>query len=148
MQRENNILKTTHKDGFAMIGAIVVVLVVSAIMTLSIMLTTQTTKRTVDLYLYEQAVLYSKSAAELALLDIAREGCKNSYNTTFDGIYDANVTMLYIYGSTQGSCSDYFNITAPEQNGSVLMDITLSVRADANITSEPIRYFRRTMQKL
>lgn len=148
MQRENNILKTTHKDAFAMIGAIVVVLVVSAIMTLSIMLTTQTTKRTVDLYLYEQAVLYSKSAAELALLDIAREGCKNSYNTTFDGIYDANVTMLYIYGSTQGSCSDYFNITAPEQNGSVLMDITISVRADANITSEPIRYFRRTMQKL
>lgn len=131
-----------------MIMAIIVILVISTIMAISLGLTTQTGKRTIDLYLYEQAVLYSKSAAELALLDIAQNGCQNSFNTTFDGIYDANVTMRYIYTATVGTCTDYFNITTPEQNGSVLMDITVSVRADANITSEPIHYFRRTIQKL
>ena len=35
-------------------------------------------------------------------------------------------------------------ITTPEQNGSVLMDITVTSEAG----SEPIRYFRRTIQKL
>ena len=161
MQRKNYILKTNpHKNrsgflkkrsGFAMIMAIIVIVVISGIMALSLLLTAETTKRTVDLYLYEQAVLYSKSAAELALLDIAKNGCTDSFNISFpetDPIYDTNVTMRYVYNSTVGTCTDYFNITTPEQNGSVLMDITVSVRADANVATEPIRYFRRSTQKL
>ena len=158
MQRKNYILKTNpHKNGssflkkrsgFAMIMAIIVIVVISGIMALSLSLTAETTKRTVDLYLYEQAILYSKSAAELALLDIAKNGCTDSKYILFDGIYDANITMRYVYTGTVGTCTDYFNITTPEQNGSVLMDITVSVRADANVATEPIRYFRRSIQKL
>lgn len=156
MQRKNYILKTTpnnKKNGFAMIMAIIVILVISTIMALSLRLTTQTGKRTIDLYLYEQAVLYSKSAAELALLDIAQANpCTIlTRNYTFDNIYDANISMLYIY-TAPSPCANvsenYFTITTPEQNGSVLMDITVSIRTDANITSEPIHYFRRTIQKL
>ncbi|MEK6658759.1 MAG: hypothetical protein AABY36_03645 [Campylobacterota bacterium] len=151
MQRKNYILKINphkNRNGFAMIMAIIVLVIITTIMALSISLTTQTTKRTTDLYLYEQAVLYSKSAAELALLNIAQNGCQNSFSTTFDGIYDANVAMRYIYNSTVGTCTDYVNVTTPEQNGSILMDITVSVRADVNITAEPIHYFRRSIQKL
>jgi hypothetical protein len=163
MQRKNYILKVDlHKNrnsflkkrsGFAMIMAIIVILVISTIMALSFSLTAETTKRSVDLYLYEQAVLHSKSATELALLDIAQNGCINSKNITFpdesgNSVYDANITMRYVYTGTVGACTDYFNITTPEQNGSVLMDITVSVRSDANIATEPIRYFRRTIQKL
>lgn len=151
MQRKNYILKINprkSRNGFAMIMAVMVILIIATIMALSLALTTETSKRTTDLYLYEQAVLYSKSAAELALLDIAQNGCQNSYSTTFDGIYDANVTMSYVYTGTVGTCTDYLTIVTPEQNGSVLMDITVSVRADANITAEPIHYFRRTIQKL
>jgi type II secretory pathway component PulK len=158
MQRKNYILKTNpHKNrsGFAMIMAIIVVAIITTIMAISLSLTTQTSKRTTDLYLYEQAVLYSKSAAELALLDIANRdpstNCANSFNVSFpetNPIYDANVTMRYVYNSAVGTCVDYVNVTTPEQNGSILMDITVSVRADANITAEPIRYFRRTIQKL
>src|SRR3990167_7195480 len=117
MQRKNYILKSNpHKgragflkkrSGFAMIMAVIVILVISTIMALSLALTTETSKRTTDLYLYEQAVLHAKSAAELALLDIA----------------------------------------TPEQNGSVLMDFTITLH-DQTIASEPIRYFRRTIQKL
>lgn len=165
MQRKNYILKTdSHqkrtgfakkRSGFAMITAIIVVLIISTIMALSLALTAETSKRTADLYLYEQAVLYSKSAAELTLLDIAQNGCINSKNITFNDVggnplFDANVTMRYVYnGALPATCTNsYFTITTPEQNGSVLMDITVSVRDDANISAEPIHYFRRSIQKL
>jgi len=167
MQRKNNILKTSTKkqevfhnnakrpgvrSGMAMIMAIAVIVIISTIMALSLALTTQTSKRTIDLYLYEQAVLYSKSAAELALLDIAQAyPCTvTTANYNFDGIYDANVTMRYVYTDlttcTATGGTNYFTtpITTDEQNGSVLMDITVTT----NEGTEPIRYFRRTIQKL
>ncbi len=162
MQRKNNILVSKSKtyplknrSGFAMIMAIIVMIVIATLMTLSLSLTSETGKRTTDLYLYEQAVLYSKSAAELALLDIAQNGCQSTFNQTLGGTgeiqYDANVTMQYIY-TEASSCNDYnfgagVYISTPEQNGSVLMDITVTLN-DPTITSEPIRYFRRTIQKL
>ena len=144
MQRKNHLLK---KSGIAMIIAISVIVTLSTIMALSISLSTQTTKRTTDIYFYEQAILYSKSAAELALLDIAKNGCSDNFNTNFDGVYDANITMRYIYSDVVGVCTNYFEIITPEQNGSVLMDITVTL-SDTNIASEPIRYFRRVIQKL
>jgi Tfp pilus assembly protein PilV len=157
MQRKDYILRADPQykktlfakkhSGFAMIMALIVIVIVSTIMAISLSLTTETTKRTVDLYIYEQTALHAKSAAELTMLQIAQNGCINSYNTTLDNFYDVNVTMRYIYNATVGTCTDYFNITTPEQNGSVLMDITVSVN-DSNISSEPIRYFRRTIQKL
>jgi hypothetical protein len=163
MQRKNHILKTyPHKkrgaflkkrSGFAIIMAIAVIVIISTIMALSLALTSQTSKRTTDLYLYEQAVLYSKSAAELALLDIAKANpctvLTRAY--TFDTIYDADITMRYVYTAPSpcaNAADNYFTIATPEQSGSVLMDITVSIRADANITAEPIHYFRRTIQKL
>lgn len=151
MQRKNYILRAAYKSkraGIAMIMAIIVLVVISTIMILSLSLTSETSKKTTDLYLYEQAALYSRSAAELALLEIAEHGCQNSYNTTFDGIYDANVSMKYIYTNTVGACDKYFDINTTEQNGSVLMDVTISVDPAKNLSSEPITYFRRTIQKL
>jgi len=56
MQRKNNILKRA-KNGMAMIMAIAVIVILVTIMALSITLTSQTTKRTTDVYLYEQSVL-------------------------------------------------------------------------------------------
>lgn len=150
MQRKNSILKTNprkKRGAFAMIMAIAVIVIIATVMALSLTLTTETTKRTVDLYLYEQVALHAKSAAELAMLEIAKNGCQNSYNTTLDTFYDVNVSMQYIF-TAPSTCSDYLTISTPEQNGSVLMDITVSVRADQNLSSEPIRYFRRSIQKL
>lgn len=160
MQRKNNILKastykkqTGFRSGMAMIMAVAIIVVIATIMALSLALTTQTTKRTVDLYLYEQSVLYSKSAAELALLDIAQNNpCSfATLNYPFEGLYEANVTIKYVYkGLTCGDINgdgindDYFAISTDEQNGSVLMDITVSTDAG----HEPITYFRRTIQKL
>ena len=148
MQRKNSFLKK-GRDGMAMIMAIAVIVIIATIMALSVSLTTQTTKRTTDIYLYEQCALYAKSTVELALLEIAKASpCTlTRYDHNFDGIYDANVTLRYIYTDASTICAtdnQYFDITTPEQNGSVLMDISITTNAG----TEPIRYFRRSIQKL
>jgi type II secretory pathway pseudopilin PulG len=149
MQRKNSFLKK-GRDGMAMIMAIAVIVIIATIMALSVSMTTQTTKRTVDIYLYEQSALYAKSAVELALLEIAKNPpCSvTHYDTNFsNSIYDANVTLRYIYTDASTICAtdnQYFDITTPEQNGSVLMDISITTNAG----TEPIRYFRRSIQKL
>lgn len=153
MQRKNHILKSS-RSGFALIMAITVVVVISTIMALSISLTTQTTKRTTDLYIHEQAVLISKSAAEYALLRISQSApCTlPNLNFTHDTLYDINIDFKYVY-TEDSVCDDvggpkYFTVTTPEQNGSVLMDITVSVPSSKNISNEAIRYFRRVIEKL
>lgn len=159
MQRKNYLLR--KRGGFAMIMAIAVIFVIATIMAVSMSMTAQTTKRSADLYVYEQAVLLSKSAAEYALLRISQDGaCShnslnftpdlNNNNSIADDFYDINITMRYIYTAPSpcaSSSDDYFTITTPEQNGSVLMDITVSVD-DPTVVSEPITYFRRSIQKL
>ncbi len=159
MQRKNYILRASNskklRKGFAMIMAIGFLIIMSSILALTLSLTTKTTKNTTDLYLYEQAVLLSKSAAEYALLRIAQANpCTiDNLNFTQDSIYDINIDIRYIY-SNPSPCTnlgeptrDYFQISTPELNGSVLMDITVTVD-DANVTSEKINYFRRSIQKL
>lgn len=148
MQRKNSILNIytcSKRSAFAMIMAIFVIIIISTIMALSLSLTSQTSKRTTDIYLYEQAELVAKSAVERALLEVANNGCQNTFITD-TGMFDISVTMQYIYTGAIGGCTSYFNITTPEQNGSVLMDVEVTVKN--NITTEPIRFFRRSIQKL
>jgi flagellar basal body-associated protein FliL len=154
MQRKNSILRysaSKKRAGMAMIMAIMVIVIIATIMALALALTSETTKRTTDIYLHEQAALYSKAAAEFALLNIAKNGCSNSYNHTFGAAgeiqFDANVTMQYSYTTPIAGCTQYITINTPAENGSVLMDIAVTLH-DSTITSEPIRYFRRTIQKL
>ena len=148
MQRKNR----TLKNGFAMIMAIAVIVIISTIMALSLALTSTTTKRTIDSYLYEQAMLLSHSATEYALLKISQANpCSLAgLNFTQNSIYDVNISMKYIYTSdvtcTNGAKKE-FNITTPEENGSVMLDISVSTNSNAKV-SEPIRFFKRTIQKL
>ena len=142
------------RRGFAMIIAVVVMIVVSVIMMFTLNQTTQTAKRTADMYLYEQAELHTKSAIEYALFKIAEGGCQNSLNFTLDNIYNINISMRYVYTQAATNvagtaCNEYMYpyITTNEQNGSVLMDVSVSVDS-SDTGSEPIRYFRRTIQKL
>lgn len=138
-----------------MIMAIAVIVILGTIMALSLALNSQTAKRTTDVYLYEQAAILAKSAAEYSLLRIAEGGpCShhNDLNFQHDGIYNISITNRYIYtkpnpcgGTTR--FADYNASASPDTNGTVIMDIAVSV-TDPTITSEPIRYFRRTIQKL
>jgi len=152
----------TQRKGIAMIMAITVIVIIGTIMALSMAMTAETTKRTSDLYLYEQSILLSKSATEYALLQIAENPPCSDLNTTFlqDGFYTIDIQMQYIYyddpttglNEAQALCTAnggtlYAPVETPEQDGSVIMDIAVSV-ADTTVSTEPIRYFRRTIQKL
>ncbi len=166
MQRKNYILKRAHpkfRNAMAMIMAIAFIVIISTIMALALSLSSQTTKRTIDIYLYEQSVLLAKSGAEYALLRISLDNneknpCKvTSLNNIRpdidnDGIpdfYDINISIKYSYKNPPSSCKGktFATVTTDEQNGSVLMDITVSVN-DTSVSTEPIRYFKRTIQKL
>ena len=157
MQRKNSILKNnSHKSGIAMIMAIAVIVVVATILALSLSLTSLTSKRTADLYLYEQATILSHSAAEYAMLRISRVApCSLSSlpSYTYNNIYTIDISMKYISTAT-GACrantiaaSNYATVLNTATDGTVILDITVSV-TDPTITSEPIRYFRRSIQKL
>jgi len=164
MQRENYILRNTTvkrgvkrnlRSGIAMMMAIITLVVISTIMALSLSMTAQTTKQSTDLYLHEQATLLSQSATEYALLQISQNppcsSLSDKLNFVENGIYDINISLGYIYDSNISCITNggklYAIVTTPEQNGSVLIDVTVSV-TDKNISTEPIKIFRRTIQKL
>lgn len=150
MQRKNNFLGAHKKArrGFAMIMAIAVLVVIGTIMALSLALTASTTKQTTDLYLYEQAILLSKSATEYAILEITKANPCTVTNLNFDeGVYNINVDIKYIYTNPSPCAStvdNYVSVATPEQNGSVLMDVTVVT----NEGGDPISFFRRSIQKL
>jgi len=155
MQRKNSILKTTHRSGIAMIMAITVIVIISTFIAISLALTTQTSKKTSDLYLYEQAAILSHSAAEYAVLKAtiaapcSYTGSTFSYNNTFD----VDIKMKYL-ATNPSSCRTnavangvlYSTLKYPKSNGTIIMDVT--VTSKAGVSTEPIRYFRRSIQKL
>jgi hypothetical protein len=155
MQRKNNILNSyKQRNAMAMIMAIIVIVIIGTIMALSISLTSLTTKRTNDLYLYEQSTLLAKSATEYALLLISQNPPCSDLNTNFtqeNGLYNISIGIQYIYDSNASCIANggtlFATVTTPEQNGSALIDVSVSV-LDGNVSAEPIRYFRRTLQKL
>jgi len=157
MQRKNNILKRSHpksRAAMAMIMAITVIVIIATIMAFSMRLSSETTKRSTDIYLYEQSVLLAKSAAEYALLRISLDNNEthpcNVKNINFQqDFYDINISIRYSYKNPPTSCNGYTfaTVTTPEQNGSILLDVSVEVN-DTTVATEPIRYFRRTIQKL
>ncbi len=152
MQRKNYILKTGLRPAIAMIMAIAVIIIMGTIMAITLSLSSATTKQGANLYLYEQASLLAKSASEYALLRIAQDGpCTHTNDLNFqqDEIFDINISLRYIYTAPSPctAAQTYTTVTTPEQNGSVLMDVTVTV-SDTTVSTEPIRYFRRSIQKL
>lgn len=156
MQRKNSILRAqrrSHRKGMAMIMALTIIVITATILALSLSMTSLTSKRTSDLYLYEQAVLLSQSAAEYAMLQLSQNApCSvDNLNFTYNTIYTVNIDMQYItlgsgacYNGANADGTDYAVVITPESDGTVIMDITITTNAG----TEPIRYFRRSIQKL
>jgi hypothetical protein len=149
------------RKGIALIGAIIIMIVIAMLSTLMISFSTEGSKRTSDIYLQEQAQLMAKSAAEFTILAISGhdrdtnddgilDGCINYVNSTYPAsspIFDINVTIRYIgFGSGNG-CESYIDsISTPESNGTVLLDVY--VTSKDGVSTEPIRYHKRALQKL
>ncbi len=151
-----------------MLMAIIVIVIVGTLMALMISMSTTSLKRTANLYLNEQAMLLARSATEYALLAISgtdrTTGCLTSINTTYNPDSSAGSTPMFTIsiniqyiglsgGNANNEClivENFItnaNVTAPESKGSALIDVVVETDPTLNI-GEPIRYHRRTLQKL
>lgn len=149
----------TKRSGFAMILAIFVVVLVAMGGALLLSNASTGAKSTGDNYIKAQAELLAMSATEFAVM--RAQGFNTNANTncldrlditindaTGNAMFDANISYAYSFrGAQNGSCS---NILA--QNTSkdtmILMDVTVTARESANLSTEPIRIHKRSWQKL
>lgn len=143
-----------------MITAIVFMILVATLGALAISLSTLSTKQTSDLYLREQAELLVQSATEYALLAISAHdftgNCLNTINSTYsDGVttlFDINVSLYYLGNGLPNNCQKpsgsvnaiSSNIDTNDSNRTVIIDTFVT---DRNLSTEPIRLHRRTIQK-
>lgn len=154
-----------------MIMAIFFMIVIATLLTYMLATTSETAQRTTNDYLSEQGLLLAKSATEYTILRVSgvdRSGpdaipgngddtCLQTfmakYPDSVSPIFDIVVNINY-FGFKNG-CAPLFgngissigSINTPESNGSMLIDVYVSDNPNLNL-SEPIRYHRRTVQKL
>jgi hypothetical protein len=144
-----------QRKAIALIAAIFVMIAVSILGILFLSSSTQGVKRTGDQYLYNQATLLAKSAEEYTVLavqghDRSAGNCLDKVNITYpkesQSMFEINVTVHYVGFGGLG-CNNYIlNVASEDLNGSMLLDIT--VTSSDGISTEPIRYHRRSLQKL
>jgi hypothetical protein len=144
-----------------MITAIIFIVLVATLGALALSLSTQTTKQTTDLYLHAQAELLAQSGTEYALLAFsgheinATNGCLEQINAQYpEGAtpwFDINITLRYLGSGLAPTCNNAAiiddNVTTADSNLTLIIDTVVTSRADANISTEPIRIHRRTLQK-
>jgi type II secretory pathway pseudopilin PulG len=147
------------KKGFTLITAIVFIVLIATISALALSLSTLSTKQTSDLYLREQAELLLQSSTEFALLAIsghdivANNNCINTITAQYpqagaNALFDITVSLSYIGNGLPAGCNTLANaIVTTESSGTVIIDTVVETTAANNISTEPIRLHRRTIQK-
>jgi hypothetical protein len=147
------------RNGFAMILAIVVVLLVAAGGALLISNATMGSKSMGDNYLRAQAELLAQSATEFAVMraqgfDTSGGDCLNQLNITVQdasgaNMFDANVTMYYsFFGPVPVGAGTCEGVGGIGKETTILVDTTVTTRSGANLSTEPIRVHKRSLQKL
>jgi len=144
------------RKGFTLITAIIFMMLVATIAALALTFSSFATKQTSDLYLREQAELLLQSGTEFALLAIsghqinAANGCLNTINSQYPNaatpLFDINVSISYIGNNLPAGCTILGNnaLATPDSNVTVIID---TIVEDHNLSTEPIRLHRRTIQK-
>ena len=145
------------REGFGLITAIIVLVIVSTLMALMMSLSSTSVKQTTDIFFKEQAALLARSAAEYGLLAISghenNESCIEHINMRYPNAitptHEMNLTMYYLYKGAPTTCGQILasNINTSESNITVMMDVRVAVRQDTTGVTEPIVIHRRTLQK-
>lgn len=158
MQNKSRLLK---RGGFAIIAAVFLMLLISMMLLKMLSYSTDTASRTVNQYLLEQAQLLTYNATEFAVLQLSLQNhattCVTTLPTQFypasgSPMFDIDITISYVWlaGSVPAACvgtANLLTVNTPEQNGSAYIDVT--VVSDPSLALDaPIRYHRRTLQKL
>lgn len=152
------------RRGFSLITAIVFIVLIATIGALALSFSTLNVKQTSDTYLREQAELLVQSGTEYALLAIsaheinATNGCLNTINAQFPNtatpLFDINISINYLgiglpARNAPNPCQKFSesNITTIDSNVTVIIDTIVELTPGNNISTEPIRLHRRTIQK-
>lgn len=152
-----------YRPGFSMIVAIFVILIVAWLASQVLNMSAKESKGTGDRYLLYQAELLADSATDYAVMRIGdydqniNNNCLTDIAITVNDasntipMYDINMTVFYSYrGAAPANCPAP-NVLSPAAgtglDSMVLIDTTVTVRADSNLSTEPIRVHRRSWQK-
>ncbi|BAF70462.1 hypothetical protein [Nitratiruptor sp. SB155-2] len=144
------------RKAISLLTAIIFMLLIAVLMGLAISLLGTTTAKVANRYLYEQAQLLARSGTEYAILAIqgheinSSTGCLNQINLNYNDTFDINITLHYIgKGLPTANCNILDNSVAfDESNASVLVDTIVQLKDPKLNNGVPIRYVKRTLQKL
>jgi len=132
------------KKSFAMLFAIIFIVVIGTIGLLMLYFSSVTLKHTTDNYLATQGELFAESAAEFSMQvlearDYAKYGCVDRIDIN-TSLYELNVTFHYFLTNCD-NCNNCSVIKTKESNGTVMMNIAIKSK------TESIRFFRQVIQK-
>jgi hypothetical protein len=143
------------RSAFGLVQALMIILVVSGIATLTMKYASINAQHYADSYTREQAELFLQSVTEAALLRISGQnrttnGCLRDLNiTSSDQRFTAVITIEKYYladGTTcGGSLSD--SIQTEESHGIISMNVVVETNASNPKILHPIRLQRRSLQR-
>jgi len=133
------------KKSFAMLFAIIFIIVLGTVGGLMLYLSVQNTQSTADDYLNVQVRLEAKSATEFAIMalesrDFKNDGCINKMDIN-STLFDVNITFYYFLTECLSDCNCSV-ITTQDSNGSVIINTYVTSKVDSRV-----RFFRQTIQK-
>ena len=156
----------TKKPAFAMIMAIMIVLLIALGSALLLNNAAQGTKSVGDNYLRAQAELLAESATEYAVMRVQgfndeSNNCLNTINITVKDasfatdpanavtMFDITVSINYAFenAAPTGACNTPLQANTGQPTR-MLIDTTVTTNATAQISTEPIKVHRRSWQKL
>jgi len=155
------------RNGFAMIMAIFFMIIIATLMSYMLNATAETAERTTKSYVNEQAQLLAKSAVEYAILRVSAfdrdpgntgsdTTCLDGFNVTYPDaaspMYNIRVNIAYhgLGAGVDAKCTANGTqavINTDESVGTMLIDVYVEDADELNL-DEPVRYHRRTLQKL
>jgi flagellar motor component MotA len=136
------------KKSFAMLFAIIFIVVLATVGTLMMYFSASNVKKTSNEYLSIQAQMKAREATEYAIMalqarDFKNDGCINKIDIN-STLYDVNMTFHYFLKDCNlKNCNNICStITTQESNGSVMINTYVTSKVDSNV-----RFFRQTIQK-
>lgn len=141
-----------------MITAIFFMIIMATLLTYMLSTTAETAERTSKGYLNEQAQLLAKSAVEYAILQVSgtdrgplNANCLRTVTATYpEGapMFDITVNIAYHgFGALCTGNGTVDTVVTPESRGTMLIDVYVEDNPNL-LLDEPVRYHRRTLQKL
>ncbi len=145
------------RRGFSLITAIIFVVLLATLGALGLSLSTQGVKQTTDIYLKTQAEFLARSVTEYAIMAVTAHeinvanGCLNQVNATYPAngagaMFRMRVDIRYFGVGFPAGCNMMDdNVSFADSNKTMQFDTY--VWSDNNISTEPIRFHRRTIQR-